>query len=195
LVFSNVYTIAMNIREPALDWHFVDESSIGIRGGSGSNPNPEKARPSASRYPSDEETARRIHILVVEDNSADALLIGRAIKAASLDAELHLVRDGEQAILFFDEADADSAVPCPALVILDINLPRKQGGDVLRHMRKSPKCSKALVIAVSTSDSAQDRETMTELGANGYFRKPSEYADFMKLGDMIKNVLSESRPV
>jgi two-component system, chemotaxis family, response regulator Rcp1 len=62
-------------------------------------------------------------------------------------------------------------------------------------MRKSPKCSKALVIAVSTSDSAQDRETMTELGANGYFRKPSEYADFMKLGDMIKNVLSESRPV
>lgn len=139
--------------------------------------------------------ARRTHILIVEDSSADALLIRHAIKAANLDVDFHIVKDGEQAILFFDQADVDNATLYPTLVILDINLPRKQGGEVLRHMRKSPKCGKALVIAVSTSDSTQDRETMKELGANGYFHKPSKYADFMKLGDMIKDVLSETHPV
>jgi DNA-binding response OmpR family regulator len=58
-------------------------------------------------------------------------------------------------------------------------------------MRRSRRCANALVIAVSTSDSARDREQMTELGVNGYFRKPSEYAAFMKLGDLVKGLLAE----
>jgi hypothetical protein len=53
------------------------------------------------------------------------------------------------------------------------------------------RCANALVIAVSTSDSARDREQMTELGVNGYFRKPSECAAFMKLGDLVKGLLAE----
>ena len=85
--------------------------------------------------------------------------------------------------------DADPNTPCPALIILDINLPRKQGSDVLKHMRGSRKCGDALVIAVSTSDSAQDRAQMQRLGANGYFRKPSAYDEFMKLGDIVKAML------
>ena len=58
-------------------------------------------------------------------------------------------------------------------------------------MRKSRRCGNALVIAVSSSDSAKDREEMTSLGANGYFHKPSAYADFMKLGEMVKGLLSD----
>jgi two-component system, chemotaxis family, response regulator Rcp1 len=59
-------------------------------------------------------------------------------------------------------------------------------------MRGSRKCGKALVIAVSTSDSAQDRAQMKSLGANGYFRKPSAYDEFMKLGDIVKALLGET---
>ena len=99
-----------------------------------------------------------------------------------------MVRDGEQAVRFIDEADTEQ-VPPPTLVVLDINLPRKQGGEVLQHMRKSRTCGEALVIAVSTSESPRDREDMTRLGAKGYFHKPSEYSDFMKLGDLIRELL------
>jgi two-component system, chemotaxis family, response regulator Rcp1 len=126
----------------------------------------------------------------VEDNEADVFLIEEAIAAAQLSVAVHVVRNGEQAIRFFDEADHVPNAPCPVLVILDINLPRKPGYDVLKHMRASAKCGKAHVIAVSTSNSESDRQRMAELGADGYFRKPSEYADFMKLGDMIKRLVT-----
>jgi chemotaxis family two-component system response regulator Rcp1 len=158
-------------------------------GGSGWNPSPEKDRPSASPSRSEEQTGKSRPILIVEDNPADVFLIRRAIEAANVYADLQVVHDGEQAIRFFDEVDGDITAPCPALVILDINLPRKHGGEVLQHMRGTRRCGGALVIAVSTSDSAHDREQMTKLGANAYFRKPSEYADFMKLGDMVKRLL------
>jgi chemotaxis family two-component system response regulator Rcp1 len=130
----------------------------------------------------------------VEDNSADVFLIRAAIAGANIHADLHVVKDGEQAVRFLDEADGDDAAPSPALVILDINLPRKHGGEVLQHMRKSRRSFAALVIAVSTSDSAKDREEMTKLGANSYFHKPSEYADFMKLGNIVKELLSTGSP-
>jgi DNA-binding response OmpR family regulator len=130
----------------------------------------------------------------VEDNPADVFLVREALEAARLHATVHVVKDGEQAIRFFDEADVHEAAPCPDLVILDINLPRKHGGEVLRHMRKSRRCANALVIAVSTSDSARDREDMARLGANSYFHKPSEYAAFMKLGDIVKAVLKTGLP-
>ena len=129
-------------------------------------------------------------MLIVEDNEADVFLIREAIMAKKLPMSLHVVRDGEQAMRYFDEADGDVSMPCPSLVILDINLPRKQGSEVLKHMRQSRRCANALVIAVSTSDSGRDREQMTELGVNGYFRKPSEYAAFMKLGDVMQALLA-----
>ena len=116
-------------------------------------------------------------------------LIEQAIKATKLRVSLQVVSDGEQAIGFFDRTIRDSGAPAPDLVILDINLPRKQGGDVLKHMRRIPRCAKARVIAVSTSDSANDRQEMMELGARAYFRKPSEYAEFMKLGELVQSIM------
>ncbi len=126
----------------------------------------------------------------MEDNDADVFLIREAIEAMKLNLALHIVTDGEQAVRFFDQADADAAAPCPALVVLDINLPRRQGGDVLKHMRLSPRCGRALVVAVSTSESGRDRDQMMQLGANHYFRKPSDYADFMKLGEIVRDLLA-----
>jgi chemotaxis family two-component system response regulator Rcp1 len=130
-------------------------------------------------------------VLIIEDNEADIYLIQEAIDATKLLLTVHIVNDGEQAVRLFDRFDADPTLPCPAVVILDINLPKKQGGDVLKHMRQSRKCAQAPVIAVSTSDLAADREQMKNLGANQYFRKPSQYDDFMKLGDLVKALLGK----
>lgn len=96
---------------------------------------------------------------------------------------------------FFDQADSDPGAPCPTLVLLDINLPKKQGGEVLKHLRHSRRCADALVVIVSTSDSERDRQGMKKLGADEYFRKPSEYDEFMKLGDLIKALLGGPPPL
>jgi two-component system, chemotaxis family, response regulator Rcp1 len=186
----------MSIQEPALDWLSVNELWIDIMGGSGSNPNPDEEQLSALPSPSDKAAAAiHFHVLIVDDNESDVFLIQEAMNSTRLPLTLHIAKDGEEAVRFFDWADSYSDVPCPALVILDINLPKKQGDDVLKHMRQSRKCADALVLVVSSSDSAKDREQMTSLGANGYFRKPSQYDDFMKLGDIVKGLLGGPGPL
>lgn len=127
---------------------------------------------------------------MVEDNESDVFLIQEALDAAKLSITTHVVTDGDEAVRFFDRVEAEAGMPCPALVLLDINLPKRQGGDVLKHMRRSRKCANTLVVVVSTSDSAREREQMRDLGADGYFRKPSAYDDFMKLGDMVRALLA-----
>ena len=131
-------------------------------------------------------------ILIVEDDSADVFLISEAITLANLEADLKVVTDGDKAIRFFEQVDSDDSIACPALVILDINLPRKNGSQVLQQMRTTRRCANALVLVVSSSDSAKDRDVMAKLGANGYFRKPSDYDQFMKLGGLVKNLLGEA---
>jgi CheY-like chemotaxis protein len=126
------------------------------------------------------------HILVVEDNPADVFLIRESIESTGIDAQVHVVKDGDAATLFFDRADENEAAPCPRLVILDINLPKKPGGEVLRHLRASRRCQRASVIVVSTSKAVKDRENLMAAGADAYFQKPSEYDEFMKLRDVIK---------
>jgi CheY-like chemotaxis protein len=126
----------------------------------GSNPSPEKDQPSTSRSPSESTSQKRPQILVVEDSKADLFLIRQAISAAQVDAAVAVVNDGHQATEFIDKAEAGQGVPCPDLVLLDLNLPKKDGIEVLRHMRNSSACKNALVLVVTSSDSASDREAV-----------------------------------
>lgn len=127
---------------------------------------------------------------MVEDSKTDVFLIRQAIANAQVNADLYVVSDGDAATRFFDSADADVNAPCPTLVLLDLNLPKKNGDDVLRHLRSSRRCGNATVLIVSSSDAARDREGVANLGANGYFRKPFDYSEFMKLGDLVKRLLA-----
>ena len=189
--FLSVYIPPTSIPGLGSGSPYASGLSIDTMGGSGSNLNPDKDLLSALRsQPETQPADFRYHVLIVEDNEADVFLIEEAIKTAELQVCLHVVENGEQAVQFFDRVDGSGDEPCPALVILDINLPRKSGSEVLRHMRRSPRCGKAHVIAVSTSDSARDRQQMTQLGADRYFRKPSDYADFMKLGELVRGILA-----
>jgi CheY-like chemotaxis protein len=138
----------------------------------------------------EEENAVRQRILIVEDNKADVFLIREALRFAELDLHLNLVADGEQAIRFINETDADDQAPCPDLVLLDLNLPRRHGLEVLDHLRRSGKCASAQVLIVTSSDSTAERREANRLGANGYFRKPSGYDEYLKLGDVVKGMLA-----
>ncbi len=100
--------------------------------------------------------------------------------------------DGEKTVKFIERADADDAAPCPDLILLDINMPRYKGGDILRKLRASARCKDALVLVVTSSDSQRDHEEMDALGANGYFRKPSDFSEFMKLGDLVREILTQN---
>ena len=77
------------------------------------------------------------------------------------------------------------------MLLLDINLPKRKGGDILRAMRKGTRCHDTKVLVVTSSDSIRDRETMDALGTNGYFRKPSACPEFMKLGAIVRLLLED----
>jgi len=132
----------------------------------------------------------RHRILIVDDNMADVHLLREALEAAGIPADLQVFSDGEKAIEYVDEIENDSA-PCPALVILDLNLPRRTGAEVLEHLRRSQRCHAARVLIVTSSDSEKDRAKTASLGANGYFRKPSSYDAFLKVGDVVKKMLAD----
>ena len=120
-------------------------------------------------------------------------MIRRALKKSGVEAQIYVADDGEKALRFFERADADSNAPCPDLIMLDINMPRYKGGDILRKLRASSRCKDALVLIVTSSDSTQDREEMEALGANGYFRKPSEVSEFMTLGQIVRDLLAHKK--
>jgi len=78
----------------------------------------------------------------------------------------------------------------PCLVLLDLNLPKKNGEAVLKHLRGSANCRHALVLIVTSSDAIHERKALALLGVSGYFHKPTEYAEFMKLGPVVEKLLA-----
>jgi two-component system, chemotaxis family, response regulator Rcp1 len=117
--------------------------------------------------------------------------VREAIRLENLPLELHVVPDGQRAIDFIARAEQDPDAPCPHLLLLDINLPKADGFEVLRRLRDSDRCGAVPVLMISSSDSPPDRNQAAELGA-GYFRKPPSYDEFLKLGSVLKNLLIDN---
>jgi DNA-binding response OmpR family regulator len=117
-------------------------------------------------------------------------LVKEAISAHDLNVDLHLMEDGEQAIRFIAEIDADPHARCPQLFLLDLNLPKMSGIEVLAYIRRSKRCASLPVLIITSSDAQNDRARSTALGATAYFRKPSGYEAFLKLGEVIKRLLA-----
>jgi len=130
--------------------------------------------------------SERLQILLVEDNPADANLVEEALAEENLDCSLSVMREGAQAIAFIEGLDADPSRPCPDIVLLDLNLPKISGVEVLKRVRRSPVCGMAKVLIVSSSDAPDDKAKVMALGATGYFRKPSTLEQYMQLGPRIR---------
>jgi CheY-like chemotaxis protein len=129
-------------------------------------------------------------VLLVEDNAADANLVQEALAEHQVDSSLQILSDGAKAIDFIDRMDADEHQPCPDLVLLDLNLPKTNGEEVLRRLQRSPRRPLIKVLIISSSNVPADRERAFALGANGYFRKPSNLDEYMQLGPRVRELLT-----
>lgn len=150
----------------------------------------DREQPAATSRPT--ETNRRPHLLIVEDNRGDVLLVEEAIKLHNVNVHLDVVEDGEQACAFIERADQDPRATCPGLLLLDLNLPKKTGLEVLQKVRESKRCRNIPVVIFTSSNSPQDRNETSRLGANRYFQKPTRYEQFLKIGQVLKEVLQQT---
>jgi two-component system response regulator len=120
-------------------------------------------------------------ILLVEDSNDDELLTLRAFKKAGIANEVFVVRDGVQALDYLfgtgEHAGRDATV-IPQVVLLDLNLPRVGGLDVLRQIREDPRTRLVPVIILTSSREEEDVVRSYSLGANGYVRKPVDFVEF-----------------
>jgi len=132
-------------------------------------------------------TENDLTILLAEDNPGDIFLIKRALAAAQLSYNLLIAKDGEVAIAYVTEAAAGQRKL--DLLLLDLNLPRRDGSEVLSHLRDFPELAKVPAIMLTSSDSPQDREHCLRLGADHYFRKPSDLAQYMKIGTLAREMV------
>ncbi len=120
-------------------------------------------------------------ILLVEDNSQDEMLTLRALRQAKVANRIDVVRDGQQAVdyLFRQGEFADRESPdLPTVVLLDINLPRLSGLDVLERLRADPRTALLPVVMLTSSDDEQDRLKSYRNGANSFVRKPVDFTEF-----------------
>ena len=130
-------------------------------------------------------------LLLVEDNPADVFLVRESLREEGLDCDLQVADDGEQAIQFFERVDTGSQAP-PDLLLLDLNVPRIGGEQVLERLRKIQQCAGIAVVVITSSESPHDRQKARDLGADEYFRKPTNLDDFMALGKLVRR-LAEKR--
>ena len=120
-------------------------------------------------------------ILLVEDNPQDELLTLRALHKANVSNRIDVARDGQQALDFLFRAGefADRDGPdLPAVVLLDIGLPRLSGLEVLERLRADPRTALLPVVILTSSDEERDRLRSYEIGVNSFVRKPVGFADF-----------------
>jgi CheY-like chemotaxis protein len=170
--------------------------SSGLAGESGSKPPPSGAPP-ASRY--EPEVLKEIgatappaqdFVLLIEDNRGDVYLILWALEIHKLPLRVDVVGDGEEAQQYIQRLDADPTLPLPRMVLVDLNLPKKSGHEVLEWLRNSARCRDIPAVVCTTSNAPSDREKASSLGAVHYFHKASSYREFLKIGEVMKEVLN-----
>jgi CheY-like chemotaxis protein len=129
----------------------------------------------------------RAQVLLVEDNPGDVYLIRRALDEQGLLYNLSLAKDGEEAIAWLRECEMDGRAL--DVVLLDLNLPRLGGSEVLARVRNSSTLGAVPILLLTSSDSSEDRERCLRLGASGYIRKPSSLSEFMQIGVKVKELI------
>jgi len=129
-------------------------------------------------------------ILMFEDNVPDVYLLREALKAAGVEFHLTHISDGEQALRFLEDRAAEAP---PDLVLMDLNLPKIDGQVLLEHIRGSPGLERVPVMVFTSSESPADRRQASALGVDHYLTKPPDLEQFMRVGEMIRELLERKR--
>ena len=137
------------------------------------------------------KTGKAAQIMLVEDNPADVGLVIRALEEHDVAGNVRIFGDGESAIDFIASLD-DHPQQCPDLIIIDLNLPRRPGREVLECFTQNSWCHAKPAVVLSSSEAQQDRADAARLGARTYLRKPSRLQEFLALGAILKDLLTQS---
>ncbi|MFI7444305.1 response regulator [Nonomuraea indica] len=124
---------------------------------------------------------RPIEVLLVEDDQGDILLTREAFELNKLRNRLHVVNDGEQAMAFLLRQEAYKDAPRPDLILLDLNLPRMDGMEVLREVKDDPDLRTIPVVILTTSEAEEDILQGYRLHANAYVAKPVDFEAFIRV--------------
>jgi CheY-like chemotaxis protein len=128
-------------------------------------------------------------ILLAEDNPADVYLIREALKEHGVECSMQVAVDGKEVLTLI--SGDEPGVEDFGLIILDLNLPRHDGIEILERLRESTRLAHVPVVVLTSSDSPQDRLVATHLGARRYLRKPSSLEQFLDLGSVFRDLLSQ----
>ena len=131
--------------------------------------------------------AQPIVILLVEDNLGDARLAEEALKDSKVHNNLYHVEDGVEAMRFLRRQENYADVPLPDLILLDLNLPRKNGREVLAEIKEDPELRLIPVVVLSTSETEKDVAETYRLHANAYIVKPVDLDGFIEVVRSIKD--------
>jgi chemotaxis family two-component system response regulator Rcp1 len=125
-------------------------------------------------------------ILLVEDNPADIRLTQEALVNGKVKHEMHIARDGVEALSFLRQEGSFRKAPRPDLILLDLNLPRKDGREVLKEIKEDPGLRSIPVIVLTSSEAEEYILKSYDLHANGYVVKPVDMEQFFKIVKQIK---------
>jgi chemotaxis family two-component system response regulator Rcp1 len=128
-------------------------------------------------------------IWIAEDNPADVYLIEEALRRHDFAYRLEVADNGEEMLKMIAAMEQDPAAHCPDLFLIDLNLPRRPGDEILACIRQTSRCAHVPAIVITSSDSPQDRARAQELGASFYFRKPADLERFMAIGGIVQKFL------
>lgn len=128
---------------------------------------------------------RPVHILLIEDNPGDVRLTQEAFKEGQMDITMSVVMDGVEAVKFLKQEDEYAESPVPDLILLDLNLPKMDGREVLEVIKSSEALKRIPVVVLTTSNAEQDILKSYNLHVNCYINKP---VDFDKFFDIIQKI-------
>lgn len=141
----------------------------------------QRPRPPGRRGVAAVNAQEPIDILLVEDNPGDVRLTREALKDTSNPSRVHVVMDGEEAMAFLRRDGDHRDAPVPDLILLDLNLPRKDGREVLEEIKDDDALRKIPVVVLTTSEAEQDILKVYELHANCFITKPVDLDRFMQV--------------
>lgn len=125
--------------------------------------------------------AKPVEVLLVEDNPGDVRLTQEALRESVFDVHLNVARDGVEALDFLNKRETFTDAPRPDLILLDLNLPRKNGREVLSEIKQDPDLKRIPVLVMTTSRSEQDIQRAYALNANCYIAKPMDLNEFLRI--------------
>jgi CheY-like chemotaxis protein len=138
-------------------------------------------------------TEQKPRLLMVEDNPGDVELFRWALERAEIDCELSVIEDGGDALdMVRGKAGAESPAT-PDLIVLDLNLPKVGGLEILKQMRAGGPFVNVPVIVMTSSTSPRERERLEPLRVARHLTKPSDLDEFLNIGSIVKDVLNEQR--